>query len=118
MKQILILQRERNKKIDQAYLGIEIVDLINGGINIASMDRSSYFYARLDGLLFERQRNVCLMGKLLGRPWVALTDEVIHNNKINVSAASYVSTIFLIAARWTSHRCVEADKVLRDQSNK
>ena len=36
------------------YLRVQIVDLGDGSINVASMNSLSYFYARLDGLLLKR----------------------------------------------------------------
>lgn len=37
-----------------AYLRVQIVDLGDGSVNVASVDSLSYFYARLDGLLLKR----------------------------------------------------------------
>jgi hypothetical protein len=56
------------------YLGIQIIDLSDSSINVASMNSLSYFYARLDGLLFERQLDVCFLGELFSSPRIALAD--------------------------------------------
>jgi hypothetical protein len=87
MKLSLIIQAgDERKAEDVAYLRIEIVDLSNSSIDVASMDSLSYFYARLDGLLFKRQLDVRFFGKLLGCSRKAFADQVVHDDKVDVPA--------------------------------
>jgi hypothetical protein len=50
------------------------------------MDSLPYFYAQLNGLLFERQLNVRFFGELLSSSRVAFADQVVHDDKVNVPA--------------------------------
>ena len=79
-----------------AYLGIQIIDISNGGINIASMNSPAYFYAGLDRLLFKRQLDVCFLGKLFRRSWVAFADQVVHDDKIDVPAQAMLALLHLV----------------------
>lgn len=74
----------RNWNVVCTYLRIEIIDLSDGGINVASMDSPSYFYARLDGLFLERETDVRFFGEPLRSSRVALTDQVVHDDKIDI----------------------------------
>jgi hypothetical protein len=69
-----------------AYLRIEIVDLSDGSIDVASMDSLSYFYAGLDGLFFKRQLDVRFFGKLLSCSGEAFADQIVHDDKVDVPA--------------------------------
>lgn len=83
MKLSLILQR-RIMKSEHAYLRVQIVDLNNSGIDVASMDSLSNFYARLYRLLFKGQLDVCFLGELFSSPRIALADQVVHDNEVDV----------------------------------
>jgi hypothetical protein len=84
MKLSLILQECRGEERVHAYLRVQIVDLSDGGIDITSVNSPSYFYAGLDGLLFERQLYVCFLGELLSSSRVAFADQVVHDDKVDV----------------------------------
>jgi hypothetical protein len=74
------------RDVGDAYLRVQIVDLSDGGVNVARMNSLSYFYARLDGLLFKRQLDVRFFGELLGSSRVAFADQVVHDDKVDVPA--------------------------------
>jgi hypothetical protein len=57
-----------------SYLRVQIIDLGDSNVNVASMNSLSYFYARLDGLLFERKLDVRFFGELLSSSGVTLAD--------------------------------------------
>jgi hypothetical protein len=85
MKLSLILQGGVKKRsVEDTYLRVQIVDLSDSGINIASVYSSSYFYAGLNGLLFERQLDVCFLGELLSSSRVAFADQVVHDDEVDV----------------------------------
>ena len=68
-----------------AYLRIQIIDLGDSGVNVASMDSLSYFYARLDGLLFKRKLDVRFFGELLRSSGISLADQIVHDDKVDVT---------------------------------
>ena len=84
MKLSLILQGNMGEECVRAYLRVQIVDLSDGGINVTSVDSPSYFYAGLDGLLLKRQLDVCFLGEFLSSSRVALADQVVHDDEIDI----------------------------------
>jgi hypothetical protein len=80
--------RGLGRKRLNAYLRVEVVDLGDGGFNITSMDGSAYFYARLNGFLFKGQLDVRFFREPLRSPRIPFTDQVVHDDKIDVSARS------------------------------
>lgn len=85
MKLDIIPQGEFVIGMVHTYLGIKIVDLNDSRVDIASMDGPSYFNAGLDRLLLERQLNVCFLGELLCCSRIAFTDQVVHDDEIDVA---------------------------------
>lgn len=77
----------------KTYLRIEIVDLIDSGINIASMNGPPDLYARLNGLLLKRKLNVRFLCKFLRSPRISFADKVIHDDEVDVPAESTISTV-------------------------
>jgi hypothetical protein len=103
MKLSLIIQAGRESNVeDVAYLRIEIVDPSDSGIDIASMDGLSYFYAGLDGLLFKRQLDVRFFGELLGSSGKAFADQVVHDDKVDVPVDVQLATLtsWLLVRLW------------------
>lgn len=68
-----------------AYLRIQIIDLGDGCVNVASVNSLSYFYARLNGLLFKRKLDVRFFGELLCSSGITLADQVVHDDKVDVT---------------------------------
>jgi hypothetical protein len=86
MKQIIILQGGLIEKWLRAYLRVQVVDPGDSGFNVTSMDGPAYFYARLDRFLFKGQLDVRFSGEPLRSPRISFTDQVVHDDKVDVSA--------------------------------
>lgn len=85
MKLDIILQKGELILGDVAYLRVEIIDLCDCSVNVASMDSLPYFYARLDGLLFKRELNVRFFGKLLSSSGIPFADQIVHDDKVDIT---------------------------------
>lgn len=66
------------------YLDVQIIDLGDGRVNVPSVDSLSDLHASLNGLLFSWKLDISLFGKLFSSPRVALADEVVHNDEVDV----------------------------------
>jgi hypothetical protein len=110
MKLYLITQGVVKTKecAEDTYLRVQIVDLSDRGINIASVDSPSYLYAWLNGLLFERQLHVRFLGELLSSSRVAFADQVVHDDEVDVPEDT-------MSAAVTSSCAVKRIKVVRVQ---
>ena len=71
-------------------LRIELVDLLNGCLNISSVDSIADFDASLYGLLL-RCVDVRFHSKLPSGLRIALVDEIIHDDEIDVTVGICVS---------------------------
>jgi hypothetical protein len=79
-------RKSDEKKDMHAYLGVEIVDLGDSGVDVTSIDGLSYFYAGLDGLFFKRQLDICFLGELFSSPRISFADQIVHDDEVNVPA--------------------------------
>lgn len=70
----------------KAYLRIELIDLFDRRLNIARMDRGSNGYPCLNRLHIRLGLDVSLYCKFLRSSGVAIGDEVVHDQVIDVTA--------------------------------
>ena len=63
---------------------VQVIDLVNSGIDITSVDSLSDLDTVLDRLLVNRKLHVCFLRKLFSSARIAFTDEIVHDDKINV----------------------------------
>lgn len=75
---------ERCKKL--SYLGIQLIDLLNGRLDISRVNRSPDLNPFLDGLQIRLQLNIGLDSKFLRRCRVAICDEVVHDQVVDITA--------------------------------
>lgn len=75
----------RRDAVCLSYLRVQIIDLGDSSVDVASMDSLSYFYARLNELLFERKLNVRFFGELLCSSGIPLADQIVHDDKVDVT---------------------------------
>lgn len=118
MKLGIILQEKETKGADLAYLGVQIVDLSDSDINVAGMNGLSYFYARLDGLLFKRQHDVGFPGKLFSCSGIAFADQVVHDDEVDVPDGRKSAMDHDVWLARSEGRCVKANRSLRNQRYK
>lgn len=88
MKLVIILQVGKVcEACRKTYLGVQIIDLGDGSVNVASVDSLAYFYARLDGLLFKRHLDVRFLGEPLSSSGIALANQIVHDDKVDIPNA-------------------------------
>lgn len=84
---------EQQKKL-QTYLGVEIVDHVNGGVDIAGVNGPANLDARLDELfILLGESDVCFSCEFCSCPRISFADQVVHDHEIDVPVAS-VRTCF------------------------
>ena len=52
------------------------------------MNGPTYLYSCLDGFLIGWHLDVSLIGKFFGRPRVALADEVVHDDEVDITVVA------------------------------
>jgi hypothetical protein len=76
--------KEGCKTKGRTYLRVQVIDLVDSSIDITSVDSLSDLDTVLDRLLINRKLHICFLRKLFSSARVAFTDEIVHNDKINV----------------------------------
>lgn len=81
------------EKTEEAYLRVQVVDLLNGGLDIPSVYRVSDFYSfvyrlRIDSWLYVRFGSEFLRGRR-----IAFADQIIHYQVVDVSVGAIFSII-------------------------
>lgn len=79
--------------MDCAYLWTQVVDKLNGLLKVASIDEISYLYPLLDRAVVLWSINIGFHCKLLSSRRVALGDQVVHNQVIDVSEQAMLANI-------------------------
>lgn len=74
------MQRE-----DVSYLRVELIDLLNGGLDIPRMNRSTDLDSFLNRLDICAGLDIGLEREFLRRSRVAIGDEVVHNQIIDIT---------------------------------
>lgn len=69
---------------EEAYLRIEIVDLINGAIDITGMDGLSDIHPAPDRFFLDRKPQIGFLCEPFGRSRISFADQIVHNNEIDV----------------------------------
>lgn len=69
-----------------SYLRIQLVDLFNGRLDITRVNRSANFNPLLDGFKIRSQLDVGLYCEFLRSSGIAVGDEVIHDQIVDITA--------------------------------
>ena len=76
---------------EKAYLRVEIIDLVDSGVNVAGMDRLSDLHSRLNGFFFDGKLHVGFFGELFSCPRKAFADQIVHDDEVDITVANTVS---------------------------
>jgi hypothetical protein len=93
-------------KNEVAYLWVQIVDLVDGRVDVTSMNRLSNVDTQLDGLLFNRQVDIGFLCKLFSRAGIAFADQVVHDHEIDITVRVHVSENLRLPNETKDHRIV------------
>jgi hypothetical protein len=93
MKQSIIITGSRWSEQDrvETYLGIQIINLVDSGVDVSSVDSLSDLHAQMDRLLYRRKLQVSFLSKPFSRSRITFADEIVHNDEINVPVQCNVS---------------------------
>jgi hypothetical protein len=80
------MKMERGCEYAATYLGVHVVNLIDGGVDVARMDRPANLHPTLDGVFLDRKLDIGLFGELFSCPRVSFADEIIHYDEVYVPA--------------------------------
>ena len=67
------------------YLRVQLVDMLNGCLDVARVNGVAYQDSRTYRLILRLLFDVGFHSKLAGRVWVSLFDEVVHDDSIDVA---------------------------------
>lgn len=81
---MLSVKHQSLSLFDKHYLWVEIVDSLNGLLNVATLDRCADNHAVLDGLEVDGWFCATLMAELFGGILVSLDDEVVHDEFVQI----------------------------------
>lgn len=80
MKQVLIMQQKGLRRIQRTtYLRIELIDLLDGRLNVTRVNRSANSNALTHRCAIHARLNIGLSSKFLSCLRVAIGDEVVHD---------------------------------------
>jgi hypothetical protein len=74
-----------------AYLRIQVIDLLNGDLNISRVDRAANLYSFLNRPNIGFRLDVGLYGKPFGSCRIAVGDEVVHDKIVDITSNATVS---------------------------
>ena len=83
---------QRGSEGEKSYLWVELVDFFNGGLDIPRMDGRSNVHSFLDRIDVRLGLNIGLDSEFLRRRRIAIGDEVVHNQIIDITSHD-VSTV-------------------------
>jgi hypothetical protein len=118
MKQFIII-RGRGWGWSITYLRVQIVDLVDCNVDVASVNRAANLNSRLNRFLFKRELNIGFLCKLLGCPGVSLADQIIHDNEVD-GPGEQSAHMSLLVKRQFGRKDGEANRVsfaIRSQVN-
>ena len=90
----IIIERGRHVTARRTYLRIELIDLLNGCLNLPGMNGILDLDSCSHGLIIASTLpDVRFQRKLLRRVWISLLDEVVHDNAINIPSQHVSRTV-------------------------
>lgn len=82
---MLLVEVECNAAVTVQQIWIKVVDSVDGGGHVPPLDGASYSHAFFDGGQFEGAAGSTFAGKILRRLLVALYDEIVHYQAVQLS---------------------------------
>ena len=84
----IIIKSKSKRRREQSYLSINIVDELDGFLNLAGKNRISNLHSLMDAVDIERFAlvEVRLLRKLFSSTRVAFRNQIVHDDQVDVTA--------------------------------
>jgi len=93
------------------YLRVELINLLNGRLDIPSVDSVADVHSVLNSVGVTRWSDIGLLCKLLRRGWISFVDQVVHDHKVDVTTSVCQPNVLLPQLRGCLDNSVDKDEI-------